>query len=113
MSKISKKLAREKTTVEKMIGIYCNHHHQTSKNQICTDCASLLDYALLRIERCPFGARKPTCAKCPIHCYKPEMREKIRDVMRYAGPRMLFYHPGLAILHIIDRLRKPPTLKKQ
>jgi hypothetical protein len=35
------------------------------------------------------------------------MREKIRDVMRYAGPRMLLTHPVMAIAHLLDGLRKP------
>ena len=56
----------------------------------------------------PFHEGKTTCANCPAHCYKPEMREKIRKVMRYAGPRMIYRHPILALLHIIDGRRKEP-----
>jgi hypothetical protein len=33
------------------------------------------------------------------------MRETIRIVMRYAGPRMLVYHPILAIQHLLDGMR--------
>jgi len=49
------------------------------------------------MSRCPFGPDKPTCAKCPIHCYKPQVRERVREVMRFAGPRMLLRHPVLAV----------------
>ena len=59
-----------------------------------------------RIDRCPYQEDKPTCAKCPIHCYKPAMRERVRQVMRYAGPRMLLYHPVLAISHYIDEMTR-------
>jgi hypothetical protein len=62
-----------------------------------------------RLEKCPFEEGKTTCARCPVHCYKPEMREKIRAVMRYSGPRMLYRHPMLTIFHIIDGRRKAPV----
>ena len=68
----------------------------------------MLDYALCRVDRCPFGAEKPTCANCPIHCYRPERREKIQQIMRYAGPRMLLRHPILAIRHLLDNRRSIP-----
>ncbi len=94
---VNKRLDREKRTVETMIGIYCQGHHQAEG--LCPACQELLDYALKRVNACKFGAEKPTCAKCPVHCYKPDMRERIRFVMRYSGPRMLFKHPVMAIRH--------------
>jgi hypothetical protein len=103
----SPRIARERRTVKAMIGIYCRKHHGTTTD-LCADCAELLDYANRRLECCPFGAEKPTCAKCPIHCYTPQLREKIKTVMSYAGPRMLWRHPWLAIRHLLDGLRKPP-----
>jgi len=72
---------------------------------LCPDCAALLDYARARLARCPYGAQKPTCADCPTHCYKPAMREQMRAVMRYSGPRMLTRHPLLAAAHLIDGRR--------
>lgn len=104
---IKNRLIRAQETVSKMISIYCQSHHGTHRNALCSDCQSLEAYAHLRIERCPFGEDKPTCAKCPIHCYTPARRDQIRQVMRYAGPRMLLHHPLLATLHLIDSLRKP------
>ena len=98
------RIAREKRTVRAMIGIYCRAHHATS-GQLCDDCSELLEYAYGRLGRCPFGADKPTCADCTVHCYKPAMRDRARAVMRYAGPRMLFKHPILALLHVLDARR--------
>nr|MBP8870902.1 nitrous oxide-stimulated promoter family protein [Bacteroides sp.] len=60
----------------------------------------LLEYAHMRLSRCPFGEKKNTCRLCTIHCYKPEMKERMREVMRYAGPRMLLYHPAAALRHL-------------
>ncbi len=105
----SNRLRREERTVLAMINIYCRAHH--GARPPCADCRELADYALRRLEACPFGAEKPTCVNCPIHCYKPAMREKMRAVMRYAGPRMLLRHPILAVLHLIDGRRKAPSLK--
>jgi len=98
---------RERKTIEAMIGIYCQGKHGTREG-LCSACVELLDYARARLRKCPFQRDKPTCAKCPIHCYKPDMRERIRAVMRYAGPRMLYRHPVLALLHFIDGVRKVP-----
>lgn len=63
----------------------------------------------MRLERCPFQEGKTTCARCPIHCYKPEERNLIRSVMRFAGPRMLYRHPWLAFRHMLDGIRKQPV----
>ena len=88
-----------------MIAIYCRAHHGTA-GEFCPECRELADYALARLDRCPFGADKPTCGNCPIHCYKPAMKAKARSVMRYAGPRMMLRHPILALRHWIDGLRR-------
>lgn len=106
------RMIRERKTMEAMIRLYCRDHHPGG-DALCPECADLLRYAQARLERCPYQERKPTCARCPIHCYRPAMRDRIRAVMRYAGPRMLLRHPVLALLHLIDGLRKgkarPPS----
>lgn len=111
----ARRLAREEATVTAMINLYCRSQHagrQTkTESHLCIDCQVLADYARQRLERCPFQEGKTTCAKCPVHCYKPEMRERIRVVMRYAGPRMLLRHPWLSILHLLDGRRKAPIKK--
>ena len=72
---------------------------------LCPQCQALLDYAHKRLEHCKFGEDKPSCTRCPVHCYKPAMREQIRQVMRYSGPRMLLHNPIMAIRHLWDFLR--------
>lgn len=89
---------REKVTVETMIGMYCRAHHDGK--ELCAECSGLLDYAFERIDRCPHGSDKPRCDRCTTHCYKPEMRESIRTVMRYSGPRMMLHHPVMAVRHL-------------
>jgi hypothetical protein len=98
------RLERERKTICLMIALYCRKKHATTPATfcLCPECQQLVDYAMQRIERCPFKADKPTCAKCTVHCYKPAMRQQVRQVMRYAGPRMLLYHPLLAIAHLLD-----------
>jgi len=95
---------REKRTVAAMISMYCRGRHG-SRKELCPTCADLLAYARRRVDGCPFGEEKPTCANCPIHCYRADMRQRIREVMRYSGPRMLLRHPVLAFLHLIDGRR--------
>ncbi len=97
------RLERERHTIEVMIGIYCRGHHRP-QDVLCAECQQLFAYAMQRIDKCPFKEDKPTCAKCPIHCYKSAMREQVRQVMRYAGPRMLVYHPLLAVMHYADEI---------
>ena len=70
---------------------------------LCGDCRELLEYSLARLEHCKFGNAKTKCHKCPVHCYRPDMREKIRTVMRFSGPRMLLYHPREALRYLFSR----------
>jgi hypothetical protein len=109
------RMRREARTMQAMVQIYCRGRHAT-RGELCPQCRSLLEYAYLRLDKCPFQEEKTTCAQCPIHCYRPAMREQVREVMRYAGPRMIYRHPVLAIRHMLDGRRKepvwPPHLKR-
>ena len=98
----SRRFRREKKTLEAMIRIYCHGLHNT-EGYLCKECQEILNYSFERLGKCPFGADKPACITCPIHCYETEMRERIRAVMRYAGPRMLFPHPILSLVHFADK----------
>jgi hypothetical protein len=100
-------MAREQRTVEAMIELYCQGQHRTTAG-LCPDCQELSSYARQRLQYCPFQEGKTTCAKCPVHCYKPQMREQIRAVMRYAGPRMLYRHPIMTLQHMFDGRREEP-----
>jgi hypothetical protein len=96
------RIEEEKRTVEKMIRLYCRKRE--GNRELCPSCAQLLEYAHARLSRCKFGNDKSTCQKCPVHCYKPQMREKMREVMRWSGPRMILYHPVDAVKHIIRNI---------
>ncbi len=98
------RMARERKTVTYMIEFYCKGNHQP-EGTLCQDCRKLQDYANAHLEKCPFQENKTTCARCHVHCYKPEMREKIKEVMRYSGPRMLLRHPVLTLHHLLDGFR--------
>jgi len=108
-----RRLAREGKTIAAMIALYCRDHHGTSAADsgagLCGECSRLLDYARVRLEKCRYGVDKPTCANCETHCYGPAMRDHVRAVMRYSGPRMLKRHPVLAVAHLMDG-RKTPGL---
>ncbi len=103
------RLARELATLAAMIRIYCHDVHAEDEG-LCEGCAALLAYATRRLDRCVFGDDKPTCAKCTVHCYNAALREQVRIVMRYAGPRMLWRHPVLALRHTLDGRRPAPEL---
>ena len=99
------RLAREAKTMQEMVACYCRAHHEPA-SALCPECQDLLDYAMRRLNRCQFGAAKPTCAKCPVHCYQQHWRDQIKIVMRYAGPRMLWRHPILSLRHWLDSFNR-------
>ncbi|NIP17693.1 MAG: nitrous oxide-stimulated promoter family protein [Xanthomonadales bacterium] len=116
MEPLSGRLKREHATLVCMTGIYCADHHGSARGELCAECAALMRYAERRLAKCPYGEAKPTCAKCPIHCYKRAQREHVRAVMRYAGPRMPRRHPIRALTHTFDKLRRavhPRELRRQ
>lgn len=113
------RLARELKTVNAMIAIYCRDKHRSDKHRdahadLCDECRQLADYAEKRLAGCPFQQDKPTCGTCTIHCYKPDMKTRIKEVMQYSGPRMILHHPFLAITHLVnEKLIKPPGSKSK
>jgi len=107
----TQRLSREIKTIKIMIQMYCTSKHNTKNKALCSSCFKIEAYALQRIDHCPFKTDKPTCVKCPVHCYMTEKREMIRQIMRHSGPRMLVSHPILAYWHIVDGRRKwNPTI---
>jgi hypothetical protein len=106
------RMAREARTMEVMVEMYCHDLHGAQKG-LCEGCRELVEYAHGRLEKCPYQEEKTTCAKCPVHCYRPAIRERMRAVMRHAGPRMLWRHPILTIMHLLDGLRKGPVRSRR
>lgn len=111
-NKTELKREREKQTVSLMISLYCKKKHGTKKT-LCAQCEALRAYAMLRSDKCPFMETKTFCSNCRVHCYKPEMREKIRAVMRFSGPRMIFHHPVMALRHVIESKKEKKRLEKE
>lgn len=108
----ARRVARERKTVTAMLRLYCRLRHGGGK-VLCDECRELHEYAMHRLDRCPFGTEKPTCASCPVHCYRADRRAQIREVMRFAGPRMLWRHPYLTIRHLLDDRQPAPTLRRK
>lgn len=109
---VKQKREREKKVVSLMIRLYCKKNHHM-KGELCDTCRQLDEYARLRSEKCPFMETKTFCSNCKVHCYKPDMREKIREVMRFSGPRMILYHPVMAVRHVIESQREKKRLEKE
>ena len=107
---VEEKRNREMRVVEEMIRLYCKKQHGT-KDGLCPECAALDAYARMRSDKCPFMETKTFCSNCRVHCYRAEMREKIREVMRFSGPRMLLYHPVMASRHVIESKREQKRLE--
>ena len=96
MKQTATKREDEKQLVRYMIQYYCRKHDEFDDQE----CQELIDYAWMRIDRCPFMETKTFCSACKVHCYQAEKRQKIREVMRYSGPRMLWHHPWMALKHL-------------
>ncbi|AEG09638.1 nitrous oxide-stimulated promoter family protein [Shewanella baltica] len=106
------KLLYEHQTIAAMVTIYCKAKHQgQDATGRCADCIELLDYAATRLDRCPYGQSKPTCNKCPVHCYKPAQKQIVKEIMIFSGPRMLLPHPIRAIKHLLaERVPVPSAV---
>ncbi len=108
----SRRLVRERKTIRAMVRLYCRDQHG-ARAGLCDDCSGLLEYALQRLETCPFQEAKPACNLCAVHCYSGGKRERVQAVMRYSGPRMLLPHPWLSLGHLLDKLRPVPRLRRK
>lgn len=106
-----KRREKEKQVVSLMIKLYCNKKHHTKK-ELCDECRQLAEYAAMRSDKCPFMETKTFCSNCRVHCYKPDMQEKIKAVMRFSGPRMIFHHPVMAVNHLIESRKEKKRLGK-
>lgn len=101
-------IAKEVQTIRVMTEIFCADHHGTAKGELCPSCKDFLAYATKRLASCPFGAEKPICKKCKIHCFQKEYKTLAKEIMAYAGPRMILPHPILAMRHVIAMFREAP-----
>ena len=107
---VKTKRQREKEALSRMIRLYCRKKH--GSRELCPECTALDAYARLRSDKCPFMETKTFCSNCRVHCYKKDMREKIRAVMRFSGPRMIFHHPIMAIRHVLETKKEQKRMEK-
>lgn len=112
MNTIDKKRQKEKLLVSEMISLYCKKQHLTKKG-LCRECFELLEYAKKRSDCCPFMEHKTFCSNCKVHCYNSEMRLKIKAVMKFSGPRLLFRHPLIVLSHGVSVLKEKRRLKNE
>ncbi len=111
-------LRRDLRTLARFIETYCTHAHPGVlkravhlKRQdveavaghavpLCPSCTKLLTHAFTKRQACPMNP-KPACKHCPNHCYHPEYREKIREVMRFSGMKLLLTGRLDYLLHLL------------
>ncbi len=104
-------------TLVKFIEVYCDgHHNDDDRKQIelkthnlheltgrhprlCADCQKLLTHALVKRTICPMDP-KPQCKHCPKHCYHPNYRQKIQEVMKYSGRKLVMRGRVDYLLHL-------------
>ena len=115
-AKAARKREKEQYVVAEMIALYCRKNHgayDRKAKALCPECAELAEYARVRTEKCPFMETKTFCSNCRSHCYRPDMRERIREVMRFSGPRIITVHPVLAMWHLITSRRERKRLEAE
>lgn len=106
-----KRIRREKLTIKRMIALYKQHCPEALPDPLHYD--ALYAYAVQRLDKCVFGEQKPACKQCPVHCYQPARREEMKQIMRWAGPRMVLRHPILTVRHLLDDKRPVPPLPEK
>ncbi len=103
---LDEKIQRDLDVLSEFIYIYCSENHggkelynagapgrigrylEKISFKFCEDCRKLLLHAAAKRVLCPYDP-KPSCKKCETHCYGKGYREKIREVMRYSGIRLI------------------------
>ena len=85
---MGKRIEREKMTIQRMIALYQRRSPEAQADD--AHYQALNAYADKRLDKCVFGENKPACKQCPVHCYQPAKREEMKQIMRWAGPRMLW-----------------------
>jgi len=87
-------VGKDSKVLEQFIQIYCENKHieaiksEKSGVHLCHECHETLEYSKVRRKLCPLDP-KPPCKNCEIHCYRPDQRQKIRDIMRHSGMHLI------------------------
>lgn len=110
LSDFNNKKSKERKVINTMIRIYCRGNCKSK--DICPNCKELMDYVYMKIDKCPFSDTKIYCNNCKVHCYREDMAVRIKKVMRYSGPRLIIYHPIMAIDHMIEDILYKKNLRR-
>ena len=70
--------------LRRFVEVYCRAHHGTDDAEPCAECLDLVEYARKRLQKCPHDP-KPKCKDCATHCYNPQYRQRVREIMRFSG----------------------------
>ena len=81
---MNKTIENDYKVLKKFVEVYCRKHRHTNGRGLCAECADLLAYGKQRLEKCPYDP-KPKCKDCPTHCFQPEYRQRVREIMRFSG----------------------------
>ena len=102
--------ARDRKVLEAMSRMFCKAHHIDEKDScgLCPSCRETVEATLVRTATCPYG-HEGNCQDCDTHCQRGEAQECIREIMRYAAPRMALCHP----LMTAEYLRRKAVKRKR
>jgi hypothetical protein len=103
---LSRQKEAEFKVLRRFVEVYCRKHHGAARGEMCADCAELLAYGLARLVKCPYDP-KPSCKNCPVHCYRPDMRRRMREVMRFSGRYMIKHGRLDWVVRYFSRPSKP------
>ena len=106
LNNTDKQREMEKESFRLMTEIYCHGKHHSRKGELCPECCEFLEFAREKTDRCPFMETGTSCSKCKNHCYSGKWENYVKDIMRYAGPRMLLLHPEYSLLHGMMKMKK-------
>lgn len=101
MKEITRRQKKDIRLIGKFVEVYCagkQHDAEPARvplpagmgeRTLCPECAAFLEYAIRKRLNCPLEAEKPTCKHCRIHCYDKPHCEKVREIMAYAGRKLM------------------------
>lgn len=111
-------IAKDLKLLTRFVELYCRDHHRDlplrvfqlkgydiarlsgSSPALCVSCAKLLAHAFVKRTACTLDP-KPTCKKCPRHCYAPAYRARMRAVMKHSGRKYVLRGRLDYLIHLL------------
>ena len=101
------RVERDRRTLAAIGSIYCKGNHpsaQRDETGMCPECRAVIEATAQRAEACPFG-HEGNCQDCSVRCQRGEAQVRIKQIMRYAAPRMAFRHPLMTLEYLRKKRR--------